>query len=160
VRNRVGGRWQPNGDGWDNNPLNVTALTASRLAIVPTSTNYSMIAVKAGYAVFYQAPDQTLAVSITDVNSPQRPSAFRTPWSTTLPEITLPKLAPIAAFSVAREGDAAQRVNTYVLYLDADANINVLYTDADAAWATAQPDALKGADKDTDIACLNMATSD
>jgi hypothetical protein len=118
-----------------------------------------MVAVKAGYAIFYQAPNQSLAVSITDLNSPQRPSAFRPPWPTTLPDITLPKLAPLAAFSVAREGDAAQRVDTYVLYLDADANINVLYTDPDAAWATAKPDALKGADKDTDIACLNMATS-
>ncbi|KAK4039387.1 hypothetical protein C8A01DRAFT_36598 [Parachaetomium inaequale] len=162
LRNRIGGRWEPNGLDWDANPINITALATTRLAMAPTSTNYTMIAQKAGYAIFYQTLDAKLAVSIPDLDSPKRPATFHNPWPTTLPDVTFPKLAPIAAFSVARKDDDLQRVDTYVLYLDADANINVLSTTtgASAAWNTpAQPDALKGADKDTDIACLNMATS-
>lgn len=47
-------------------------------------------------------------------------------------------------------------------YLDASSNINVLYTDTSSGspvWRTSQPAALRGADPDTSLACLNMATS-
>ncbi|KAH6845808.1 hypothetical protein B0I37DRAFT_192402 [Chaetomium sp. MPI-CAGE-AT-0009] len=164
LRNVIGGKYEPDGNNWRISPLNITVLHASHLAIAPTSTNYSMIAVAAGYAIFYQTPDNKLAVSITDLDSPNRPDAFSLPWPTTLPDITLPKRAPIAAFSVARRGDTLQRVDTSVLYLDADANINVLSSQAgsesgETVWKTAKPDVLRGADRDTDIACLNMATT-
>jgi hypothetical protein len=53
-----------------------------------------------------------------------------------------------------------------VLYLDDDANINMLYTEASsnsdttgAVWRTAAPTALHGADQDTHITCLTMATT-
>lgn len=173
VRNLLGGNFGPSGTTWDNNKLNVTALASSRLAVVPMSANFSRVAVKGGYAVFYQLPDGHLAVSVTDLTSPELDQAYPLSWPATLPSIALPKRAPFAGFSVARGGDALQRVDSYILYLDAAANINVLYTDSSAApsssgsssqapgvvWKTAQPAALKGVDADTDIACLTMPTS-
>ncbi|KAK4120276.1 hypothetical protein N657DRAFT_625561 [Parathielavia appendiculata] len=168
VRNLLGGNYEPSVFFWDNNETNTTtALNASRLAVVPTSTNFSLIAVKAGYAVFYQdAASNKLAVAITDLASPEVPEGFAQPWPVALPDIVIPARSPIAAFSVARPGDRLQRVDTYVLYLDANGDIAVLYTAPSsssssemAAWMTAQPAALKGADRDTDIACLNMPTS-
>lgn len=79
-----------------------------------------------------------------------------------LPSITLPRLAPIAAFSVARADDPQQRVDTYVLYPDASSNVHMLYTDSSsgsAVWKTTQPAALRGIDKDSSIACLTFSTS-
>ncbi|KAK3299675.1 uncharacterized protein B0H64DRAFT_389264 [Chaetomium fimeti] len=159
--NGIEGNYKPTAN-WATLELNITALTSSHLATAPTPTNYSMIAVEAGYAIFYQTPADKLAVSITQLDSPDRPAGFHQPWPTTLPDITLPKRAPIAAFSIARPGDTLQRVDTTVLYLDADANINVLSSPEAlmAGWTMAKPEALRGADKDTDIACLNMATSE
>ncbi|KAK4246063.1 hypothetical protein C7999DRAFT_15765 [Corynascus novoguineensis] len=173
VRNLLDGSdWSPSDEAWDNNRINRTALVGSNLAIAPTSTNFTLQAVKAGYAVFYQDPDDRLAVSITDIESPFRPSDFHVPWpADDLPDITLPKRAPLAAFSVAREGgEDLQLVDTYVLYLDSNANINVLYTDSTSwdssddgasgvVWKTASPRALRSVDRDTDIACLTMATT-
>lgn len=164
VRNRLGGTFSPT-SSWDNNQIDLTPSAYSRLAIVPTATDFSTIAVKPGYAVFYQDKASKLAVYITDLNHPNRSATFQQPWPTTLPDITLPEKAPIAAFSVARSGDTGRRVDTYVLHLDASAQINVLYTDssagseADVPWKTAQPAVMKGVDKDTDIACLTLATS-
>ncbi|KAK4154923.1 hypothetical protein C8A00DRAFT_32281 [Chaetomidium leptoderma] len=161
VRNQLDGRFGPQEEKWDNNKLNTTALTASRLAIVPMVPDFSRIAVKGGYAVFYQDSDEKLAVAVTDLDSPELAKDYVLSWpTTTLPSITLPKRAPIAAFSVARPSDLLKTVDTFVLYLDANADINVLYADGySTKWKTAQPDALKGADADTDITCLTMATS-
>lgn len=168
VRNRLGGTFRPT-TSWDNNELDIFPAAYSRLAIAPTATDFSTIAVKPGYAVFYQDKTSSkLAVHITDLNHPNRSATFHPPWPTTLPDIPLPSQAPIAAFSVARAGDADRRVDTYVLYLgggDDDGQISVLYTDSaagsegDVPWKTAAPAALKGADRDTDIACLTMGSS-
>ncbi|GAB1316890.1 Fucose-specific lectin [Madurella fahalii] len=165
VRNQLLSNWSPTST-WDVSRINITARTASRLAIVPMSTNFTRIAVKGGYAIFYQAPDETLAVSITDLNSPQLDPDYPLSWQTELPGITLPRAGPFSAFSVARPSDPLQRVNTYVLYLDTEANINVLYTesssvsaDSPAQWTTTQPEVLRAVDRDTDIACLTLATS-
>ncbi|KAH6839542.1 hypothetical protein B0I37DRAFT_347986 [Chaetomium sp. MPI-CAGE-AT-0009] len=168
VRNLLtGGKAFRPSASWDNNELDITPQTSSRLAVVPTATDFNTIAVKPGYAVFHQDKNDKLAVYITDLNHPNRSASFHQPWPTTLPDITLPKQAPIAAFSVARRGDTGRRVDTYVLHLDGDGHINVLYTDpsgaagsdGEAPWKTAAPDALKGADKDTDIACLTLGSS-
>ncbi|KAK4098890.1 hypothetical protein N658DRAFT_430994 [Parathielavia hyrcaniae] len=167
VRNLLSGSFEPSDSSWDNNETNTTALDGSRLAVVPTSTDFALIAVKAGYAVFYQHPaSRRLAVAITDLGHPQVPDGFTQPWPVALPNIVLPARTPIAAFSVARPRDRLRRVDTYVLYLDGDGDIGVLYTVVSsgsgsgiAGWTTAQPEALRGADRDTDIACLTMPTS-
>jgi len=156
VRNKLYAGWSPNAL-WDDNKIGVSALAGSKMAIVPMSANFTRIAVKGGYAVFYQAPDGRLSVAITDLNNPGIDPTYPLSWPTTLPSITMPKLSPIAAFSVARPSDAQQRVNTYVLYRDG-LNINMLYT-VGSDWKTSQPAALKGVDPDTGIACLTMATT-
>ncbi|KAK3301767.1 uncharacterized protein B0T15DRAFT_578028 [Chaetomium strumarium] len=177
VRNLLGGNFAPSDTAWDNNPTNITAAVAgSALAVVPLSANFSRIAVKGGYAVFYyQSSSQDkdkdkdggrLAVGITDLDSPELAADYPLSWPTEIPAIVLPRAAPMAGFSVARPGDALQRVDTYLLYRDDKNDVNVLYTSADGEedggrvqWKTARPDALKGVDPDTDIACLTMATS-
>ncbi|KAK4448745.1 hypothetical protein QBC34DRAFT_102424 [Podospora aff. communis PSN243] len=162
VRNQLLSGWSP-ASAWDNNKINVAAIAGSKLAIVPMSSNFSRIALKGGYAVFYQARDGHLAVHVTDLDSPELDPTYPLSWPTAIPSILLPPLSPIAAFSVARPQDKQQRVDTHVLYLDASSNINVLYTRMSSSgsptWRTSQPAALQGVDPDTSIACLNMATS-
>ncbi|KAK1750419.1 hypothetical protein QBC47DRAFT_120912 [Echria macrotheca] len=161
VRNQLGGGWSP-ASIWDVNRINITAMMGTKLAMVPLSANFTRIAVKAGYAVFYQALDGTLSVAATDINSPERDPSYAVSWPTQLPPITMPKLAPIGAFSVARPSDGLQRVDTYVLWIDDSSNVNMLYTDSssgNAVWKTKQPTSLRGLDKDSNLACLNMGTS-
>jgi hypothetical protein len=163
VRNNLyGDDFRPDA-GWGDKELDITPQKFSRLAVVPTAADFNTLAVEAGYAVFYQDTNSKLAVSIPDLQSSSRSSSFQQPWPTTLPDITLPNEASIAAFSVARSGDSKNRVDTYVLHLGGDGDINVLYTDSSSGgegeWKTAAPAALKGADKDSDIACLTMGSS-
>ncbi|KAK3331805.1 hypothetical protein B0T19DRAFT_86885 [Cercophora scortea] len=161
IRNGLVDNFGPSAT-WGTTTLNVTGLPATRLAIVPLSTNFSKIAVKGGYAVFYQDTDSRLAVSITDINSTELAPDYALSWPTDdFPSITLPKYSPIAAFSTARPADKSERVNTYVLYLDAASDINMVYIESSdpSSWKTSKPEALKGVDRDTDIACLTMATS-
>lgn len=160
VRNKLGG-FAPRAE-WDVNRINITALVGSSLAVVPMSANFSRIALKGGYGVFFQATDGRLSVAVTDLESPELDPTYPLSWPTELPVITPPKKAAIAAFSVARSDDAQQRVNTYVLYIDESSNINMLYTDVSGGspvWSTAQPAALRGVDADSSLTCLNMATS-
>lgn len=79
-----------------------------------------------------------------------------------LPAINLPNKAAIAAFSAARQNDAEQLVDAYVLYIDGSNNINMVYTDSSTAqvtWKTVQPAALRGVDAGTSLACVTTATS-
>ncbi|KAK4139659.1 uncharacterized protein C8A04DRAFT_40539 [Dichotomopilus funicola] len=182
LRNQlVGSRTFKPAPVWDHNQLDATPRHEnSSLAIVPTSTNFSMTAVKAGYAYFYQTTSNKLAVEITDLTSPQRPARFVTPWPIHLPDISLPaEGAQISAFSVGRAGDPSQRVNTYVVYRTADGHTEVLFSDptpssssssssttdntnaedgSPAVWRTTRPAALQTMDKGSDLACLTMAT--
>ncbi|KAM7207019.1 hypothetical protein V8F33_000118 [Rhypophila sp. PSN 637] len=161
VRNRLLGNFAPS-LVWDRNRLNATAQAASSLAIVPLSTNFSAMAVEGGYAVFYQALEGgTLVVEIPSLERAQELDGnYTLPWPMELPTITLPRRAQLAAFSVARD-DTESLVNTYVLYID-EGNINVLYTDMGSGspiWTIVQPDALKGVDGDSGLACLTLASS-
>jgi hypothetical protein len=165
VRNNLQGEQLRPDAGFGEKELDIAPQKFSRLAVVPTAADFKTHAVEAGYAVFYQDTNSKLAVSIPNLQSSSRSKSFQQPWPTTLPDITLPKEASIAAFSVARSGDAKNRVDTYVLHLGGDGDIGVLYTDSsaggdgDGKWKMAAPAALKGADKDSDIACLTMASS-
>jgi hypothetical protein len=183
----VGDKREPNKVDWDINPINVTALTGSRLAVVPMSSNSTYITSKAGYAVFYQDPTtKQLAVAVPDLHNPEVKPVYRLPWpidsttSPSFPAVTLPDRSPIAALSVARpRADPAHgQVDTYLLHMDEKGeDIHMLYTaptlsslddigesgtsteSAGVEWRRAQPAVLKGVDKDTDIACLNLATT-
>ncbi|KAJ4287051.1 hypothetical protein N0V88_007817 [Collariella sp. IMI 366227] len=147
---------------WDNNRINITALTGSRLAVVPMSTHFDRIAIKGGYAVFYQDVNEKLAVSVTDLTSPELKADYALSWPVEIPDITLPERTPMAGFSVARKGDDKGRVETYLLYLGPARNINVLYTDSSVSpvqWRRKKPEAMQGADENTDISCLTMAST-
>ncbi|KAK3342031.1 hypothetical protein B0T25DRAFT_357290 [Lasiosphaeria hispida] len=147
-------------DTWDQSTINITALAGSKIAMVPVSTNATRIAGKGGYGVFYQSLDSRLSAAVTHLF--ELDSTYPLSWPTNLPLITLPKRNAIAAFSTARQSDALQRVDTHVLYLDAESNINMLYTDSSTDppnWRTAQPAALRGVDAGTNIACTTMSTS-
>ncbi|KAK0719221.1 hypothetical protein B0H67DRAFT_149002 [Lasiosphaeris hirsuta] len=147
-------------DTWDQSTINITALAGSKIAMVPVSTNATRIAGKGGYGVFYQSLDSRLSAAVTHLF--ELDSTYPLSWPTNLPLITLPKRSPIAAFSTGRQSDTLQRVDTYVMYIDADSNINMLYTDSSTDppnWRTAQPAALKGVDAGTNIACTTMSTS-
>lgn len=157
VRNRLRTEFSPAAE-WDKKRLNVSADSDSRLALVPLSTNFSKIAVQGGYGIFYQVNGALVAL-IPDLGSDELATDYADSWPTGFPAVTnMPGGAPFAAFSVARSSDTLQRVFTYVLYLDNDANISVIYNDA-SSWKTAQPASLKGVDADTDITCLTMATT-
>ncbi|KAK0627963.1 hypothetical protein B0T14DRAFT_493953 [Immersiella caudata] len=160
VRNRLLSDWSPTSD-WDVTKTKFTAMTASKLALVPMSTNFTRTAATVGSAIFYQAVDGKLAVGVAELNTsnPETPQS----WTTDIPSITLPNRAPIAAFSVARPTDTQQRVDTYVLYPDLSYNLHMLYTDTSSGstvWKTTQPAALGGVDKDTNLACLTFSTTD
>ncbi|KAJ0311021.1 hypothetical protein COL516b_001723 [Colletotrichum fioriniae] len=154
VRNRLRTEFSPAAE-WDKKRLNVSADSDSRLALVPLSTNFSKIAVQGGYGIFYQVNGALVAL-IPDLGSDELATDYADSWPTAV--TNMPGGAPFAAFSVARSSDTLQRVFTYVLYLDNDANISVIYNDA-SSWKTAQPASLKGVDADTDITCLTMATT-
>ncbi|KXH32347.1 hypothetical protein CSIM01_05769 [Colletotrichum simmondsii] len=157
VRNRLRAEFSPAAE-WDKKRLNISADSDSRLALVPLSANFSKIAVQGGYGIFYQVNGALVAL-IPDLGSDELTTDYADSWPTDFPAVTnMPGGAPFAAFSVARSSDTLQRVFTYVLYLDNDANINVIYNDA-SSWKTAQPTKLKGVDADTDITCLTMATT-
>ncbi|KAK1498087.1 hypothetical protein CCUS01_12956 [Colletotrichum cuscutae] len=156
VRNRLRTEFSPAAE-WDKKRLNISADSDSRLALVPLSTNFSKIAVR-GYGIFYQV-NGALVVLIPDLGSDELATDYADSWPTDFPAVTnMPGGAPFAAFSVARSSDTLQRIFTYVLYLNNDANINVIYNDA-SSCKTAQPATLKGVDADTDITCLTMATT-
>ena len=76
------GNLQETSFNWQVRNLNVTALKATRLAIVPMSTNYTKTKVKGGYAVFYQQEDGRLEVSITDLYSKDLPPDYVISWPT------------------------------------------------------------------------------
>ncbi|KAL0939748.1 uncharacterized protein CTRU02_206358 [Colletotrichum truncatum] len=153
VRNRLGAKLSPE-KNWNWIDLGIQAANASRLALVPLSTNFSKIADAGGYGIIYQSTDGRLATTVPRLELAIA-GEYASSWPTT---ITLPEHAVFAAFSVARPSDPLQRVNTYVLYLDASFNINVVYVES-GSWKTVQPSDLKNVDSDTDISCLTMATT-
>lgn len=176
VRNRLRAEFSPAAE-WDAKKLSTAAADGSSLAVVPLSANFSKLAIQGGYGIFYETLNGRLGAVVPDLNSEKLPENYAESWpssesehiaqmsthrplilASAFPSISLPEGNPFAAFSVARPSDFLQRVNTYVLYLDASSDINVVFTDS-SSWKTTKPDVLKGVDPDTDIACMTMATT-
>ncbi|KAG7064552.1 hypothetical protein JMJ76_0012315 [Colletotrichum scovillei] len=143
VRNSLIGDGFFPASAWDVRKLGIIAAETSQLALFPLSSNFSAIAAHGAYGIIYQASNNSLAIA-TPGNS------FTVP--------TISKGGSFAAFSIARESDALQRVNIYILFIDASFDINVLRNSA-SGWQLTQPAALKAVDSDSDIACLTMATT-
>lgn len=81
VRNRLYSTFSPS-TTWDGNRIGISALPGSKLAIVPCSANFTRIALKGGYGVFYQTLDGRLSVAVTDSNSPEVDPLYSLSWPT------------------------------------------------------------------------------
>jgi len=79
VRNNPPSAMTPASEwAWAN--INITALVGTKLAMVPVSTNYTRIASRGGYGVFYQGTDSRLAVAITHLS--EMDSTYPLSWPT------------------------------------------------------------------------------
>ena len=77
------------------------------------------------------------------------------------PDIRLRLGASFSALAVARSNkDSKNLVNTFIVYQDDDSDIKQVWTEDGLAWHKSSPNALKGADNGTDIACLTLSTWD
>ena len=79
VRNNPPANLDP-GAAWGAADINITALGGTKLAMVPVSTNYTRIASRGGYAVFYQGIDSRLSVAITHLS--ELDSTYVQSWPT------------------------------------------------------------------------------
>lgn len=75
VRNLLFSSYSPS-SSWDVGKLGVFALTASRLAVAPLSTNITKSSWKGGYAIFYQGKDNKIHVNVPEINSSEIPQPY------------------------------------------------------------------------------------
>ncbi|KAI1770526.1 hypothetical protein F4818DRAFT_446141 [Hypoxylon cercidicola] len=135
---------------WTNNTLGISGSRGTGMAIVPwTSTCASPCTA----ALVYRASDGRLAGYFVQQNLPGLVWDFETILADT--SNTIPEETAIAAFAVAKQNDANNGTNVYVLYQNGDNDIELLAYN-DATWE-GNTTALKGADAGTDIACVTEA---
>ncbi|KAG7045098.1 hypothetical protein JMJ77_0009186, partial [Colletotrichum scovillei] len=180
VRNSLIGDGFFPASAWDVRKLGIIAAETSQLALFPLSSNFSAIAAHGAYGIIYQASNNSLAIATPGNSSSELAANYALAWPSGKSQInmfcdfsnhiwfyylcvgftvpTISKGGSFAAFSIARESDALQRVNIYILFIDASFDINVLRNSA-SGWQLTQPAALKAVDSDSDIACLTMATT-
>jgi hypothetical protein len=69
--------------------------------------------------------------------------------------VSIPAGASIGAFAVPRPLDTSGKINTYVLWQEASGNVQMTWEDDGSGWkGPSTPDAFRGADNGTSIACL------
>ncbi|KAK0610362.1 hypothetical protein B0T17DRAFT_110853 [Bombardia bombarda] len=169
VRNVLDENWGPVLDKWIAVGQNITGLVGTKLAVVPLTSTFSEMCWIGGYGIIYQDTNNRLAAYVPDLERVSQATDYEASWPTGTqlnntnfpPSLVLPKNSPIAAFTVARPSDTGpkKRVNTYILYLDESSDINVIYNVDEKSWKTSQPEVLRGADPDTNIACLTLTMS-
>jgi hypothetical protein len=75
--------------------------------------------------------------------------------------VSIPENTAIGAFAVARSDSSSNQTNTYALYQDDDATIQVVWESDASGWqGPSTYSAFDGADNGTDIACLTAAAWD
>jgi len=87
VRNNPPANLEP-AAAWGAADINITALGGTKLAMVPVSTNYTRIASRGGYGVFYQGTDSRLSVAITHLS--ELNSTYVQSWPTSAFSCTFP----------------------------------------------------------------------
>ncbi|KXH61171.1 hypothetical protein CNYM01_05628 [Colletotrichum nymphaeae SA-01] len=132
-------------------PVRYNSFATSKSRLAGTTIQFGTGAVPQVEMFYTNDDNRLLGLSINNAIS----SGYEED-SITVP--TISKGVSFAAFSIARESDALQRVNIYILFIDASSDINVLRNSA-SGWQLTQPAALKAVDSDSDIACLTMATT-
>jgi hypothetical protein len=128
----------------------------SQLAVVPLSANYTKVYNDRAMAAFYQDKNNKLRAlyhSQLDKGPPSWPAEF--------PDIEMAPGASFSAFSVRRSPSFDNElVTTFIVYQEKSSTMKMLWTDDGKEWQSSSPDGLKGADKDSDIACTTPETLD
>jgi hypothetical protein len=130
--------------------------------VVPITRNASRVYYEGWEGIFYQTERGNLAARAnpldTEADSVEDLQPLMNLWKK-FPEIRLSEKASFAAFSVARDnkGDAADTVDTYLLYQDGT-EIKQVVLDNDESWKESSPKALAKADKGTAISCISTPT--
>ncbi|KAH7368785.1 hypothetical protein B0T11DRAFT_67382 [Plectosphaerella cucumerina] len=159
VRNRLQGAFAPSST-WDVRGLGITTDGGSGVAMVPMSAIFRSMAVEGGFGLIYRNSGGVLAVAVPRLDDGEVADGYARSWpsdNADFPSISVELDAPIAAFSVARPNDSAGRVDTFILYLDGT-DIHMVYTTGES-WEQSSPAALRDVDKDADIACITLGSS-
>ncbi|KAI9154841.1 hypothetical protein HJFPF1_07400 [Paramyrothecium foliicola] len=152
---------------WSSFDLSILAMDQTELAIVPITRNYTRVLHDGWIGLFYQDTAGKLIPRAnprdTVKGGAKELAGLMQWWSIDrFPEIVLPEKASFAAFSIGRSDDDdtfKDEVNTYVLYQDGSSDIKLVWLDNDEeGWQQSSPEALKGADAGTDIACITSPT--
>ncbi|KAI0848914.1 hypothetical protein F5Y00DRAFT_237047 [Daldinia vernicosa] len=134
--------WWVNDTNW-----NIKASEGGGMVVLPIAQTYE----NAG-GIIYRSNEGMLSLKIRDGLESSNDGVA---WRKGALSKKIPADTPIGAFSVGRPYDNNNQVNTYILYQDDDGIIQVVWQDDDTGWKGPQTyDALDGAEKGADIACL------
>ncbi|VUC32460.1 unnamed protein product [Clonostachys rosea] len=150
---------------WKIKDLKIRAKHGSRLALIPTSRNFTEIQNSGRWALVYQNEDGKIITLEDPANQGARTTYADQDdsskwWDSSFPNIVTDELASIAAFSVAASSDSSKKeINAYILYQDDSGTIQQIFRDGEKnEWQESTPDAFKGADKGTSISCATTPT--
>ncbi|KAH8668944.1 hypothetical protein BX600DRAFT_510995 [Xylariales sp. PMI_506] len=135
---------------WTHAPVDseVSATNGSGLAIVPASS-YFRNDQDGGF--LYRTASGALSNYLYSTDN----NLTGTAWSGFTLSMSIPADSPIAGFAVARASSSSNYTNTYILYQDAEGDIQVVWQDDTSGWKGPETyDAFAGADGGTDIACV------
>ncbi|KAI1798619.1 hypothetical protein F4811DRAFT_174455 [Daldinia bambusicola] len=146
--NNLSAPWWVNDTSW-----NIRASKGGGMVVLPIAQTYH----NAG-GIVYRSNEGMLSLKIRDGLESSNDGVA---WRKGALSKKIPAETSIGAFSVGRPYDNHNQVNTYILYQDEDGTIQVVWQDDDTGWKGPQThDALDGAEKGTDIACLTPAAYD
>ncbi|KAI9170588.1 hypothetical protein HJFPF1_00056 [Paramyrothecium foliicola] len=134
----------------------------SKFAIVPLSQTYSGLSAGEFGFVFQDASGKLAVRSGGDdfdmgLTSPIVKKGKSLPPHSQFPNIELAPGCSFAALAVARSDDSSEDlVNTFILYQGNDTDIKQVWTEDGKEWNESSPEALKQADRGTDIACISL----
>ncbi|KAK6852208.1 hypothetical protein PG995_012333 [Apiospora arundinis] len=146
-----------------NNALGYANLTANftntlgsprtSFVVLPVSSWWDIyVGLTLGAGFFYRNQEGLLAYQLAATTFVTAPTLMQ--WNRTeFPRVELGESAAISGFAFATE--TGDKVETYVLYQDGAGDIQMVWQTHNKPWqgpSTFEP--LRGADKDTDIACL------
>ncbi|KAI1498284.1 hypothetical protein F5X99DRAFT_394188 [Biscogniauxia marginata] len=139
---------KPENPWWVNDTdLGIEASAGSALVNLPAAQNYSDAA-----GVVYRSIDGKISCKLRNESAE---STQGTAWTHGTLAQEIPANTSIGAFAVGRPYDSDNQVNTYILYQDNDGVIQMVWQADSSGWQGPQTfDALGGALKGTDIACL------
>ncbi|KXH43215.1 hypothetical protein CSAL01_03496 [Colletotrichum salicis] len=94
---------------WDARKLNIVAAKASRLALVPLSSNFSVIATKEAYGIIYQAANNSLMVATPGNSLDELAANCALSWTS---GSTAPTISKSGSFARLLPGSTIRRITT------------------------------------------------